>query len=113
MSIKDAISIAQGRQKAAANKHRKPLTLKENDWVLLKFPKARLRQMMGKEGHQRYYAKLAKRYYGPFHSRPINETAYKLKLPNHWQIHNAFHVSLLNPYKGEPPREPIIKIHQK
>ena len=43
--IKDAISIAQGRQKAAANKHRKPLTLKENDWVLLKFPKARLRQI--------------------------------------------------------------------
>ena len=54
--IKDAISIAQGRQKAVANKHRKPLTLNENDWVLLKFPKARPRQMMGKEGHQRYYA---------------------------------------------------------
>ena len=48
---KDAISIAQGRQKAAANKHREPLTLNENDWVLLKFPKARLRQMTGKEGH--------------------------------------------------------------
>ena len=49
--IKDAISIAQGRQKAAANKHREPLTLNENDGVLLKFPKARLRQMTGKEGH--------------------------------------------------------------
>ena len=33
--IKDAISIAQGRQKAAANKQRKPLTLNENDWVHL------------------------------------------------------------------------------
>ena len=59
-------------------------------------------------GHQKYYAKLAKRYYGPFQIlRCINETAYKLKLPNYWLIHNAFHVSLLKPYKGEPPHEPV------
>ncbi|RYA68257.1 hypothetical protein DD598_25180 [Enterobacter cloacae complex sp. 2DZ2F16B1] len=85
---------------------------KENDWVLLKFPKARLRQTTDKNppGHQKYYAKLAKRYYGPFQIlKPINETAYQLKLPNHWLIHNAFHVSLLKPYKREPPSEPIIE----
>ncbi|MCO5577535.1 hypothetical protein L7F22_031366 [Adiantum nelumboides] len=110
--IKEAISIAQQKQKAAANKHRRALAFKENDWVLLKFPKARLRQTTGKNptGHQKYYAKLAKRYYGPFQIlKPINEMAYQLKLPNHWIIHNAFHVSLLKPYKGEPPREAIIE----
>ncbi|MCO5607825.1 hypothetical protein L7F22_062026 [Adiantum nelumboides] len=35
--------------------------------------------------------------------------AYQLKLPNHWLIHNAFHVSLLKPYKGEPPSEAIME----
>ena len=70
--IKDSISIAQKRQKVAADKHRRNLIFKENDWVLLKFPKARLRHTTGKgtngrpTGHQKYYAKLAKRYYGPF-----------------------------------------------
>ncbi|MCO5590784.1 hypothetical protein L7F22_044759 [Adiantum nelumboides] len=133
--IKEAISISQQKQKAAANKHRRALAFKENDWVLLKFPKARLRHTSGKNptGHQKYYAKLAKRYYGPFqilkpinemayqlklpnhwliHNqflKPINEMAYQLKLPNHWLIHNAFHVSLLKPYKGEPPSEAIME----
>ncbi|MCO5562692.1 hypothetical protein L7F22_016321 [Adiantum nelumboides] len=110
--IKEAISISQQKQKDVANKHRRALAFKENDWVLLKFPKARLRHTSGKNptGHQKYYAKLAKRYYGPFQIlKPINKMAYQLKLPNHWLIHNAFHVSLLKPYKGEPPNEAIIE----
>ncbi|MCO5581490.1 hypothetical protein L7F22_035375 [Adiantum nelumboides] len=51
--IREAISISQQKQKAAANKHRRALAFKENDWVLLKFPKAQLRHMMGKNstGH--------------------------------------------------------------
>ncbi|MCO5575838.1 hypothetical protein L7F22_029643 [Adiantum nelumboides] len=110
--IKEAISIAQQKQKAAANKHRRALAFKENDWVLLRFPKARLRHTTGKNptGHQKYYAKLAKRYYGPFQIlKPINEMAYQLKLPKHWLIHNAFHVSLLKSYKEEPPKEAIME----
>ena len=112
--IREAILAAQQRQKRAADKHRRPLEFKEDDWVLLKFFKARFRQKTGKDkngiptGHQKFYAKLAKRYYGPFQMlNRINETAYRLKLPAHWQIHNAFHVSLLKPYKGVPPTEPI------
>ena len=30
-----------------------------------------------------------------------------MKLPPTWYIHNAFHVSLLKPFKGTPPTEPI------
>lgn len=30
-----------------------------------------------------------------------------MALPAHWQIHNAFHISLLKPYVGEPPKEPV------
>ena len=33
--------------------------------------------------------------------------AYRLKFPNSWHIHNAFHVSLLKPFKGTPPTEPL------
>ncbi|MCO5569514.1 hypothetical protein L7F22_023227 [Adiantum nelumboides] len=113
--IKEAISIAQQKHKAAADKHRRPVHFSTNDWVLLKFPKARLRHTTGKSwhgeltGHQKYYAKLARRYYGPFQIlRSINETAYQLKLPSHWPIHNAFHVSLLKAYKGDLPQEPIL-----
>ncbi|MCO5583867.1 hypothetical protein L7F22_037782 [Adiantum nelumboides] len=42
-------------------------------------------------------------------SELVNEMAYQLKLPNHWLIHSAFHVSLLKPSKGEPPREAITE----
>ncbi|MCO5562378.1 hypothetical protein L7F22_016005 [Adiantum nelumboides] len=110
--IKEAISVSKQKQKAAANKHRRALAFKENDWVLLKFPKARLRHTSSKNptGHQKYYAKLAKRYYGPFQIlKPINEMAYQLKLSNHWLIYNSFHVSLLKPYKGEPSSEAIME----
>ena len=59
-------------------------------------------------GHQKYYAKLACRYYGPFEiQESINKKAYRLMLPTSWHIHNAFHVSLLKPFKGTPPTEPL------
>ena len=70
--LKNAISIVQYKQKLAVDKYRQALVFKENDWVLLRFPKACLNVTTGKgtqgrpTGHQKYYAKLAKRYYGPF-----------------------------------------------
>ncbi|MCO5602860.1 hypothetical protein L7F22_056999 [Adiantum nelumboides] len=114
--IKESIQSAQQTYKRAADKHRKPLQFKEGDWVLLRFTKARLNMTTGKNwkeeqtGHQKYYMKLAKRYYGPSQTLSrINETAYRLKLPANWHIHNAFHVSLLKPFKGDPPKHPVHK----
>ena len=60
--------------------------------------------------HQKYYAKLTKRYYGPFQIlKLINEMAYRLKLANTWLIHNAFHVRLLKPNRGDLPKKPIME----
>jgi len=37
---------------------------------------------------------------GPFKVAAIvSKAAYKLELPEHWKIHNVFHMSLLTPYK--------------
>ena len=112
--IKEAIFTSQHKQKRAVDKHRRPLEFNIDDWVLLKFSKAWLRHTTGKDwqgeptGHQKFYAKLAKHYYGPFQIlERINETSYHLKLPPTWHIHNAFHVSLLKPFKRTPPTEPI------
>ena len=112
--IKEAISALQHKQKRVVDKHRRPLEFNISDWVLLKFTKAWLRHTTGKDwhgeliGHRKFYAKLAKHYYSPFQIlERINETSYCLKLPPTWHIHNAFHVSLLKPFKGTPPTEPI------
>ena len=47
--IKDAIMIMHQKQKSVVDKHRRALDFKEDDWVLLKFPKMRLRQTTGKD----------------------------------------------------------------
>ena len=89
--IHEAILASQQRKKHAANKHQRPMEFKEDDWAPFKFSKARLRNTTGKDnngvpmGHQKYYAKLAKRYYGPFQIlERINKTAYRLKLLESW-----------------------------
>ncbi|MCO5555395.1 hypothetical protein L7F22_008941 [Adiantum nelumboides] len=47
--VRETLQNSQERQKKAADRHRCSLILKENDWVLLRFEKARLRKKKGKE----------------------------------------------------------------
>ncbi|MCO5556776.1 hypothetical protein L7F22_010329 [Adiantum nelumboides] len=97
--VKVALEKTQAKQKKAADRHRREVVFSLGDWVLLRFEKARLKKMKGKE---RLFPKLSMRYYGPFQICDIiNDVAYRLKLPESWKIHNAFHVSLLRPYVGD------------
>ncbi|MCO5552283.1 hypothetical protein L7F22_005795 [Adiantum nelumboides] len=103
--IKLALEKTQSKQKKAADRHRRELVFSLGDWVLLRFEKARLRKMKGKE---RLFPKLGMRYYGPFQvCDKISDVAYRLKLPEGWKIHNAFHASLLRPFIGDVPEDTV------
>ncbi|MCO5607209.1 hypothetical protein L7F22_061402 [Adiantum nelumboides] len=101
--VKVALEKTQAKQMKAADSHRREMVFSLGDWVLLRFEKARLKKMKGKE---RLFPKLSMRYYGPFQAcDKISDVAYRLKLPESWRIHNAFHVSLLRPYVGNVPED--------
>ncbi|MCO5560096.1 hypothetical protein L7F22_013703 [Adiantum nelumboides] len=92
-----------GLSKKTLDRHRRELVFSLGDWVLLRFEKARLRKMKGKK---RLFPKLGMCYYGPFQvCDEISDVAYRLKLPEGWKIHNAFHVSLLKPFVGDVPED--------
>ncbi|MCO5607558.1 hypothetical protein L7F22_061755 [Adiantum nelumboides] len=105
--IKLALEKTQSKQKKAVDRHRRELVFSLGDWVLLRFEKARLRKMKGKK---RLFPKLGMRYYGPFQvCDKISDVAYRLKLPEGWKIHNAFHVSLLRPFVGDMLEDMVPK----
>ncbi|MCO5582254.1 hypothetical protein L7F22_036146 [Adiantum nelumboides] len=94
--VRETLQKSQEQQKKAVDRHRRNLKLKEDDWVLLRFEKARLRKKKGKE---RLFPKLSMRYYGPFQiTERINDVSFRLRLPDTWKIYNAFHVSLLKDF---------------
>jgi len=93
--IKEAREAAQEVQRKAQetwikDKPYKPFALGDKVWLEgtnLKLP-ANLTQ------------KLSPRQYRPFEvATTISKSAYRLKLPPTWRIHNVFHASLLMPYK--------------
>ncbi|MCO5583035.1 hypothetical protein L7F22_036941 [Adiantum nelumboides] len=110
--VRETLQKSQERQKKAADRHRRDSKLKENDWVLLRFDKARLRQKNGKE-------ELIMRYYGPFQiTEQINDISFRLRLPDTWKIHNVFHVNLWKtfgdmPDDGEPDEQPEVEANEE
>ncbi|MCO5597747.1 hypothetical protein L7F22_051828 [Adiantum nelumboides] len=63
-TLRETLQNSQERQKKAADRNRCDLKLKENDWVLLRFEKARLRKKKGER--KRLFPNLSMRYYRPF-----------------------------------------------
>ena len=95
--------LGQSRKERTADHHRRELLFSLGDWVLLRLEKAHLKKRKGKES---LFTKLSMRYYGPFQvTEKISDVNYRLKLPDSWKIHNAFHVSLLRPYVGDVPED--------
>ncbi|MCO5602504.1 hypothetical protein L7F22_056637 [Adiantum nelumboides] len=98
-----ALEKTQTKQKKAYDCHCREVVFSLRDWVLLRFEKAKLKKMKGKE---RLFLKLSMRYYRPFQvCDKISDVAYRLKLPENWKIHNAFHVRVLRPYVGDMPKD--------
>jgi hypothetical protein len=101
----NSYKLAQQRQKAYADKHRRDVSFKPGDQVLVN-----TKNFTFKGAHN--CKKLLPRWMGPFKVvKPIGSVAYELELPANLRIHDTFHVSLLKQYhhdgKTHPP-PPVI-----
>ena len=99
------MDAAQQRQKAYADVHRRHVSYKVGERVLLNSRNLELK-MPGT-------TKLFPKFVGPFKIvKIVNDVAYKLELPETMQVHDVFHVSLLKPYSDDPnvapPPAPIV-----
>ncbi len=100
LEIKDIISESQISQAKYANQHRTEVPdFKEGDWVLLS-TKHLATKFRAKNAH-----KLQSPYIGPYQIlKQVSPVAYKLKLPDNFEIHDVFYSGLLKRYVGEPPK---------
>ena len=56
------------------------------------------------------YSKLSPKFYGPFKvTKMINDVTICLELPPHWEMHNAFHLSLLKTFASIVTSEPVAE----
>ncbi len=100
------IKDAQERYKHYANKQRRDATYTVGQKVLLSTRNISFRYPDTKK---ELCPKLLPRFMGPFTvTKLIGPTAVQLALPQHFQIHNVFHVSLIKPYNGTRESEHII-----
>jgi hypothetical protein len=51
--------------------------------------------------------KLDAKLYGPFRILSVGKQLVKLELPPRWRIHPTFHISLIEPYRGDPHRPTV------
>ncbi|GKB21546.1 putative reverse transcriptase domain-containing protein [Tanacetum coccineum] len=105
--IKQRIQAAQDRQKSYADLKRKPMEFEVRDRVMLKVSPWKGVVRFGKRG------KLHPRYVGPFKvMAKVGKVAYRLELPQDFQVHHTFHVSNLKKcYADKPSVIPLEGIH--
>ena len=87
---------AQSRIKHQADKHRSERVLEVGDMIYLKIQPYRHTSLSLHNS-----LKLHSKFYGPFRIlEKVGNTAYKLLLPDHCQLHPVFHVSQLKKHIG-------------
>lgn len=101
---KKCMYAAQQRHKHFYDKNKRPRSFKVGDMVLLSSKNLSLAMAC---------SKLEPRYIGPLKvTERIGSLAYRLELPQHYLIHNVFHVSLLRPWFNNgmlpPPPLPVL-----
>ena len=85
------------RQKIYADLKRMDRSFEIGDMVFLKIIPKKSSLSLGK------FRKLKPRYCGPYVIiDKINDQAYQLLLPEHFKVHNVFHVNLLKKYVPNP-----------
>ncbi|CAL8465851.1 g5387 [Coccomyxa elongata] len=101
---KKYMEAAQQRQRAYADKGRRPLEFKIGDEVLLSTANISFKGIGA--------PKLMPRYIGPYRVvKKIGQASYELDLAANMRIHDVFHVSLLKPYvpgRGVHPPPPQL-----
>ena len=94
--VQQQSAAAKTLQAAYANQHRRHLTFKVGDSVLLSAEKLTLTAQPS--------SKLRDRWLGPFRVlKVISPVAYRLHLPSQMTCHPTFHVSRLKPATSSPP----------
>ncbi|MCO5576648.1 hypothetical protein L7F22_030463 [Adiantum nelumboides] len=95
--VKVALEKTQAKQKKAADRHRR------GHWVLLRFEKARLKKMKGKE---RLFPKLSVRYYGPFQICDIiSDVAYRILAHKERKVKGKVARHYLVKFRNYPPMD--------
>ncbi|GKF83429.1 hypothetical protein Tco_0245085, partial [Tanacetum coccineum] len=98
-SVQEHIIRHNKQYKEHTDKRRKQVLYRENDLVWI-----HLRKYCFSAGH---FGKLKPRGDGPFRVlKKINENAYKIELPGHYNVSATFNVADLSPYKGDSDDEP-------